>query len=63
MVSCMACSWFCASDDSVMPTVRLAAMNSSAARYTLNSEPWNGTWKTKRAASRMMLAWISPIAM
>ena len=31
-VICIACSWFCASDESVMPTVRLAAMNSSDAR-------------------------------
>ena len=28
-VSCIACSWFCAIDEIVMPTVRLAAMNSS----------------------------------
>jgi hypothetical protein len=30
-VSCIACSWLRAIDDSVMPTVRFAAMNSSAA--------------------------------
>ncbi|MNY76731.1 hypothetical protein D3C86_2164070 [compost metagenome] len=59
----MACSWFCASDDSVMPTVRLAAMNSSAARYTAVTEPTKGTSKIQRAASSTMVDWISPMKM
>ena len=34
-MSCIACSWFCASEESEIPTVRLAAMKKSAANLTV----------------------------
>jgi hypothetical protein len=44
-VSCIACSWLAAKDDSVMPMVRLHAMNSSDAPYSALMLPKNGTLK------------------
>ena len=38
-------------------------MNSSDAPYSAVMLPTNGTSKTKRAASRMIDAWMRPIAM
>ena len=45
----MAWSWFCASDDSMIPTVRLATTKSSTTRYNVTTLPAKGTLNRQRA--------------
>ena len=55
---CMACSWFFAMVENVMPMARLAAMKKREASNSRARLPWIGTSKMNLAAARIMVTWM-----
>ncbi len=54
----IACIWFAATVENVMPSARLLAMNRPSASSSSGTEPRTGRWNTSAETTRMSSTWM-----